>query len=129
MTSARRPHKPQRQQRIQRRDLNTHLGVGAGTRQRDQRSTRTNGADTLLLRLDRKTQAFLACVLLLLVLATLFKLHGSSIAMWNGLIPNRPLDSGVLWGTPRWIRMDEWGFSTTAVINHARLRPAFPVVN
>jgi hypothetical protein len=129
MTAPGSRHKPQRQGRIRQRHLNTKIGGDAGTRPRDQRSTGASGGAALLIRFDRKTQAFLACVLLFLFLATLFKVHGSSVAMWNRLLPERPPDSGVLWGTPRRIRIDEWAFDTTAIINQARLRPAYPVVN
>ncbi len=78
---------------------------------------------------DRRVQAFLGVLLLLLSLGTVFKLHGSSIGAWNGRLPDRRPDAGVLLGTPKGIRSDEWIFTTPAIISQASVLPAFSVTN
>ncbi len=83
----------------------------------------------VLVRFDRKTHAFLAVLLLILTLGTAFKLHGSSIGVWNLLLPDRRPDAGVLLGTQKTIRSDEWLFTTPAVVSQARMLPAFPITN
>ena len=82
-----------------------------------------------LVRFDRKTIAVLCALVALVAAATAFKLHGSSIGIWNRLLRDRPLDAGVLLGTPRLIRGDEYGVTTLAMISQARARPDFPREN
>ena len=86
-------------------------------------------ADSGLIRFDRRVQAFLGVLLLSLAVGTAFKLHGSSIGMWNQRLSKATPDAGVLFGTPRGIRSDEWLFATPAIVSQARMRPAFPVIN
>ncbi len=82
-----------------------------------------------LIRFDRKAWIFLGVLLLLPALGTAFKLHGSSIAVWNQVLPDRRPDAGVLWGTPKGVRSDEWLFFTPMVVSQASSRPSFPLVN
>jgi len=100
---------------------------------RDQDSVGHVPTGPLLIRFDRKTQAFLGTILVLFALGTAFKIHGSSIGMWNVIWnrkdPGRISDAGVLLGTPKFIRSDEWGVATLMILSQARARPAFPVVN
>jgi hypothetical protein len=86
-------------------------------------------ADTVRIRFDRRVLGFLGLLLLILVLATIFKLHGSSIGTWNELLSERRPDAGVLLGTPKIIRSDEWLFTTPAILSQARMRPPFPITN
>jgi hypothetical protein len=86
-----------------------------------------------LVRFDRRTRAFLGALLAFLLLATAFAIHGSSIGIWDDrLAPlghDRRSGSGVLFGTPRWDRIDEWNIFTPAIVSQATVRPPFPVVN
>jgi hypothetical protein len=87
-------------------------------------------AQPVLLRFDWKVQIFLAALLLILTLGTAFKIHGSSIGVWPvyGYGERMP-DAGILLGTPKIIRGDEWEFTTPAIVSQATARPAFPVTN
>ena len=51
--------------------------------------------------------------LLVIVLAVIFQISGSSIGMWAEYLPECT-DDGLLAGTPRSIRADEWAVSTVA---------------
>jgi hypothetical protein len=82
-----------------------------------------------LVGFDRKSVALGAVLLLALILGTALKLHGSSIGIWNRLTPERSPTSGVLWGTPRLVRVDEWSVITPAMVSQARQHPPFPLAN
>ena len=82
-----------------------------------------------LIRFDRKTLGFLGLLLVFLVSGTAAKLHGSSIGIWNRSFPDRSPNAGVLWGTPKHIRIDEWAFITPAILSQANASPPFPVSN
>jgi hypothetical protein len=82
-----------------------------------------------LARFDSRVLVVCGALLLLLILGTLLKLHGSSIAVWNRIVPGRSQLQGTLLGTPKVIRMDEWGMITPAMLSQARHRPPFPVAN
>lgn len=87
--------------------------------------------DRGLIRFDRKTLVFLGSLFLILALATAFKVHGSSVGVWHRLLDTqyRSPDDGVLFGTPKDIRMDEWNIFTLAIVSQAMVRPSFPVIN
>ncbi len=51
-----------------------------------------------------------------LVLAVLFKLHGSSLDLWNSIFTTGVKDSP-LWGCPRFIRSDEWAVTTPFIFS------------
>ena len=122
-----RPHKTHGQRQLQPHDGRTRAAAVQPPVPAQQDGTQ-EWADPQLVRFDRETVAFLAGLALILVLATAFKLQGSSVAMWNQILRN-PAGTGVVVGTPKSIRVDEWAFSTTMLINQARLRPPFPVDN
>jgi hypothetical protein len=84
-----------------------------------------------LVRFDRKTAAFFLLLLTLFALGAAFKVHGSSIGIWHYRLgpAYRSDDSGVLFGTPKGIRIDEWNIFTPAILSQATLHPSFPVVN
>lgn len=65
--------------------------------------------------------AFAVCVF--------FKLNGSSVGFWNELLsePSRP--AGLLFGTPKHVREDEWGVWTPFMLSQARQQPPFPMQN
>jgi hypothetical protein len=51
--------------------------------------------------------------------------------MWHVLLgpEYRSPDSGVLFGTPKGIRIDEWNIFTPAILSQATVHPSFPIVN
>lgn len=104
-------------------------GTRDGDRGRDQDRVKKGPAEPVVIRFDRKVLIFLGVLLLLLALGTVFKLHGSSIGMWNRQFPDRAPDAGILMGTPKRIRIDEWAFITPAIVSQARSRPPFSVSN
>jgi hypothetical protein len=82
-----------------------------------------------LVRFDASTRGFLCLLLLLWAFGTGLKVHGSSVGVWNRITPDRRPDAGVLWGSPKTIRSDEWLVNTPAIVSQANSRPAFPTVN
>ena len=83
----------------------------------------------VLIRFDRKTTGLVAALMLFLALGTLMRIHGSSIGLWNRKTHDQSAEAGVLWGTPKLIRADEWYFATPMILSQAAVRPAFPAVN
>ncbi len=67
--------------------------------------------------------------LALLAAGTLARLHGSSIGIWNSGFPGRTPDDGVVAGTPRFIRIDEWSVVTPAILSQLNRSPSCPLVN
>lgn len=82
-----------------------------------------------LIRFDRRSRIFFGLLLLCFTLATSAKLHGSSIGLWNRSSPDRAPDAGVLLGTPKRIRSDEWALTTLAIVSQAVAQPSLPVTN
>ncbi len=91
----------------------------------DQGALKRDPAEPALIRFDRKTLLFLGALLVFLVLGAAFKLHGSSIGMWNRSFADRGPTAGVLLGKPKLIRIDEWAVMTPAMVSQAESRPAF----
>ena len=83
--------------------------------------------------LTRGARWVLLLTAILFVVATGLRLNGSSSAFWHsaGLRDIRVRDSrsGLLLGTPRQIRSDEWYVWTTAIFSQARQPQPFPVSN
>ncbi len=73
---------------------------------------------------------------LLLVLGSLavfficvaFRLHGSSIGIWERYLPSEN-PSQVVWGHPRQVRSDEWLVGTPFFLSQIEHHPPFPEVN
>lgn len=82
-----------------------------------------------LIRFDGKTWIFLTLLLLALIAATAFKLSGSSVGMWNIIIKGQDQKLGMVAGTPRAIRADEWMGTTLQMISQAGSNPPFPTTN
>lgn len=56
--------------------------------------------------------------ILLIIIGVLFKLHGSSIGLWNETFAELGLkDTSILFGTSRSIRSDEWAVTTPLIIS------------
>lgn len=67
--------------------------------------------------------------LVALAAGTFAGLHGSSIGIWNSAFPGQPPRAGVLAGTPRFIRIDEWSVVTPAILSQLNQSPPCPVDN
>jgi hypothetical protein len=77
-----------------------------------------------------KTNAFLVGSAVLFFLLVLFKINGSSVALWNNKGPaNKDIDkeNGLLLGNPKVIRIDEWARNTPFVFSQYQL--GFPKKN
>ena len=57
------------------------------------------------------------------------KLNGSSIGMWRTLLLEPGIPRGLLFSSPKQIRVDEWCIWTPAMLSQARQKPPFPVEN
>src|SRR6201984_1769048 len=79
-----------------------------------------------LIRFDRKTRVFLLVLLTAYFAFSLLKIHTSSIANWD-VIFGKPVPQSVLFGKPRFIRMDEWMASPPAILSQYAL--GMPVRN
>jgi hypothetical protein len=64
---------------------------------------------------------FLACVLL--------KLNGSSVGCWQVALGEPMPIRGLLAGTPKTIRRDEWAAWTPFILSQAQKTPRFPIEN
>jgi hypothetical protein len=58
-----------------------------------------------------------------------FELNGSSVGMWRELLTEPGPERGLIFSTPKRIRVDEWGVWTPSALSQARQQPAFPVEN
>jgi hypothetical protein len=73
-----------------------------------------------LIRFDKRLKRFLGISIGLFLLLTLAKIHTSSIPVWNSLIPDGSNPKrGLIAGTPRTIRMDEWSAMVPFVLSQA----------
>lgn len=81
-----------------------------------------------LIRFDCRVILLTLIVLLLFVLAVSFRLHGSSIGYWDNYFPeSREEKTGLVLGSPKAIRSDEWMVSTTWTLSQYKL--GYPVKN
>lgn len=81
-----------------------------------------------LIRFDYRSILLFTALLVLFSVAVVGKLHGSSVAFWNNVIPAaQPADSGLLLGEPKAIRSDEWLVGTPAMLSQYEL--GFPTEN
>lgn len=58
-----------------------------------------------------------AIAIILIFLGVLFKLHGSSISLWNSTFPTQIQDTSLIFGKPRTIRSDEWAVTTPLILS------------
>ncbi|MFD2572377.1 hypothetical protein ACFSUS_17185 [Spirosoma soli] len=71
-----------------------------------------------LIRFDRRVKWFVGICIGLFVILTVLKINYSSVAMWNTVIPDgSDARRGIIAGTPKSIRMDEWAVSTPAILS------------
>lgn len=73
-----------------------------------------------LIYFDKRVKWFCGIVVGLFILLSLAKIHTSSIPVWNQILPDgSDLKRGLVSGTPRSIRMDEWSAMVPFVISQA----------
>ncbi|WP_208734617.1 DUF7657 domain-containing protein, partial [Corallococcus praedator] len=66
-----------------------------------------------LIRFDSRVRWFVGICVGLFFLLTLLKLHGSSVAMWNQIVPDgSDPQRGIVSGRAKAIRIDEYGVLT-----------------
>lgn len=81
-----------------------------------------------LIRFDKRVKWFLGICAGLFLLLTLAKINYSSIAIWNQVLPDgSDLKKGLLSGTPRQIRMDDWAGATPMLLS--QVNNGFPLQN
>ena len=68
-------------------------------------------------------------LVLLFFVASVLKLNGSSTALWRALADRRDPDVGVIAGTAKDVRSDEWLVQTPWIWSQAEQKPAFPQRN
>jgi len=85
---------------------------------------RTRGQDDEVVR-----NILIAGLILLYVGASVAKLNGSSTALWQDLADQQPAKAGVIAGTPKDVRSDEWLAHTPWIWSQAKQVPAFPTIN
>ena len=80
---------------------------------------------------DYKVLVLIIISFLFFLLLVVFKVHGSSIASWNNYIPDgeNASEKGLLFGSPKAIRSDEWLVSTPFALSQAESSPRFPLQN
>lgn len=81
-----------------------------------------------LIRFDKRVKWFIGICVGLFIVLTLAKINYSSIGMWNTIIPDgSDIKRGIIAGTPKSIRMDEWAVSTPLIMS--QYHNNFPLVN
>ena len=66
---------------------------------------------------------------ILFCVAVAFDLNGSSVGMWRELLTEPGPAPGLIFSTPKRIRVDEWCVWTPSSLSQARKKPAFPTEN
>ncbi|WP_338874445.1 hypothetical protein WBJ53_02390 [Spirosoma sp. SC4-14] len=81
-----------------------------------------------LIRFDKRVKWLMGILVGLFLLLTLAKIHFSSIPYWNQVIPDGSNPKrGLIAGTPRAIRMDEWAAMSPFILSQANNK--FPEEN
>ena len=57
------------------------------------------------------------------------KLNGSSVGMWSVVLQEHSRPRGLLFSSPKLLRIDEWGIWTPAMLSQAQQVPPFPIEN
>jgi len=81
-----------------------------------------------LIRFDKRVKWFIVICIGLFIVLTLAKINYSSVGMWNTVIPDgSDAKRGIISGTPKQIRMDEWAVVTPFMLSQAN--QGFPLDN
>ncbi len=78
---------------------------------------------------DKQRNFIVASLVVIYLAASLLKLNGSSTALWQEIADRESTSQGLLAGTPRMIRMDEWLVQTPWIWSQTNQNPAFPITN
>jgi len=73
--------------------------------------------------------AFIALTIITYVVASVLKLNGSATPLWRYYADRSAPNAGVLLGTPKEIRSDEWMVQTPWIMSQAARHPPFSAVN
>jgi hypothetical protein len=73
--------------------------------------------------------AFIALTIITYVVAGVLNLNGSATPLWRYYADRSAPDAGVLLGTPKEIRSDEWMVQTPWIMSQAARHPRFPAAN
>lgn len=75
-----------------------------------------------LIRFDKRVKIFTGICVGLFIILTLTRINYSSITIWNQIIPDgSDPKRGLISGTPRNMRLDEWGVLAPAFLSQANL--------
>ena len=81
-----------------------------------------------LIRFDKKLNIFLGICILSFLILSLLKIHSSSVAAWNDIIPEGSTSTkSIIAGTPKRIRMDEYAAQTPFALSQSYKN--FPITN
>ena len=81
-----------------------------------------------LIHFDRKLNIFLGLCVIMFLILSLLKIHGSSVAAWNDRIPEGSTSTkNIIAGTPKVIRMDEYAVQTPFTLS--QVEKNFPIKN
>jgi hypothetical protein len=83
-----------------------------------------------LIVLKKKSLYFISALLFLFVILVVFKIHYSSVAIWDTIVTeydSTKSASKVIFSSPKFIRMDEWRMATPFILSQAAHN--FPVEN
>ena len=78
---------------------------------------------------DIGRDVIVSSLVLLFFVASVLKLNGSSTALWRALADRRDPDAGLIAGTAKDVRSDEWLVQTPWIWSQAEQKPAFPQRN
>jgi hypothetical protein len=89
----------------------------------------TSGSEPFeLIRFDKKLNIFFGICVLSFLILSLLKIHGSSVAAWNDIIPEGSTSTkSILAGTAKRIRMDEYAVLTPFTLSQNYKK--FPEIN
>src|SRR4029453_15119319 len=73
--------------------------------------------------------AFVALTIITYIVASVLKLNGSATPLWRYYADRSAPNAGVLLGTPKEFRSDEWMVRTPWIMSQATRHPAFPAAN
>ena len=83
-----------------------------------------------LIKYDHKVLLLIILSFTLFIFLVIFKIHGSSISIWSQFIPNQSKESdGLIVGSPKLVRSDEWSVFTPFAISQFQSNPRFPINN
>ncbi len=81
-----------------------------------------------MIRFDKRVKRLIWVCTVLFILLTLAKINYSSVGIWNQILPDgSPPKRGIVAGTPRQIRMDDYAVAIPWILSQAN--KGFPHTN